>query len=514
MRKTALALALCASSTAWAAPEPQTNVILITADDLGHEVFDLFTEGLPDITPNMNEYAASGVRFMKAHSNTSICMPSRSIMATGLYGINSGMMGFINLKDKSIPTVARTLSENGYKTGVLGKVSHSTPDMTYKWDYSQDYRQLGAGRNPELYYNFTKEFIESSKKSGQPFYLMVNSHDPHRPFHDPEKPIMNGKVARPSKLFSPDEVLVPEYLPDIPQVRLELSHYYNSVRRLDDTIGRILEAVEDTGVENNTFVMFMSDNGSAFPFAKANAYMFSSRTMFFAKWPAGNLKNGSIDDEHFISAVDLFPTILDVTGIKLDAEFNGKSILPLLRGKKQEGRDYVFTQIDYKIGGPATPIRSIISEDYVYIFNPWSRKGANFKTSGEASIVNAMMETGDPDIIERVRMLKEREVEEFYDLHGDPGSLNNLIDSPDMKQLVSEYREELLNWMAEHDDPALPMLEARHSPARMQEILAKGYPGKRSLMPDEQIALQQEKKRKRQQRKLAQQKKQEEEAAM
>ena len=489
MRKTLLALAAaaaCSANIATADTTP-TNVVLFTADDLGYEVFSLFTEGLPDLTPNMDKYAAQGVQFMHAHSNTSICMPSRSIMATGLYGISSGMMGFMNLKDQSIPTVMGTLSDNNYRTGVLGKVSHSTPDLDYQWNYVQDYRELGAGRDPELYYQFTKDFIAESKKNDQPFYLMVNSHDPHRAFHDPENPMRNGDIAKPSKLFSTDQVIVPDYLPDLPQTRLELSHYYNSVRRLDDTFGRVIEALDEKGVADDTMVIFLSDNGSAFPFAKANTYMFSSRTHFFVNWPNGDLKTGHVDDNNFISTVDIFPTILDATGIDLDNRFDGETILPLLRGEKQENRDYVYTQIDYKIGGPATPMRAVQSEKYGYIFNPWSKEGANYRNSNEGEIINAMLDSGDEYLNDRVTMFRDRVVEEFYDLEKDPASLNNLVDHPEYQDVVKEYRERLEQWMKEHNDPVLPMLAVRDNPRKLERMIAKDYPKKNALMPQAQI---------------------------
>ncbi|WP_345332319.1 sulfatase [Ferrimonas pelagia] len=478
-------LAAGVAAPVWAEQAP-TNVVLITADDLGYEVFSRFTDGLPDLTPNMDAYVKGGVEFMHAHSNTSICMPSRSIMATGLYGVSSGMMGFMNLKDSSIPTLMGTLTEHGYQTGVLGKVSHSTPDLGYQWNYVQDYGDLGSGRDGKLYAKYTAEFIEQSKKAGQPFYLMVNSHDPHRAFHDPEDPRW-ADATQPSKLFTADEVVVPEYLPDTPQTRLELSHYYNSVRRLDDSFGLIIQAIEDAGVADDTLVMFLSDNGSAFPFAKANTYMFSSRTKFFAKWPNGDINTDYVDEDNFISFVDIMPSILDATGIEIDAEFDGQSFIPLLRGEEQEGRDYVYTQIDYKIGGGATPMRAIQDKEFIYIFNPWSEEGANYRNANEGKITEEWAASGDEVQLERLRMFREREMEEFYDLSLDPSSLNNLMDNPEYQAKITEYRQKLNDWMVEHKDPVLPMLAHRDNPEKVLSMMKTDYPKKFSLMPQEQL---------------------------
>ncbi|MET4693410.1 sulfatase [Endozoicomonas lisbonensis] len=472
-----------ASGLVWAESAP-VNVMLITADDLGYEAYSLFDNELPNLTPNMDRFARKGVQFANAHVNHSICMPSRSVMATGMYSSSSGMMGFMNMKEKN-PTVMSVLADNGYRTGVLGKVTHSTPDLDFSWDYSYDADDLGSGRSPELYYQRTKTFIKESKKAGQPFYLMVNSHDPHRVFHDPEDERLDGEEI-PSQLYQPDQVTVPSYLPDYPEVRLDLSHYYNSVRRLDDTFGRVMEALEETGQTENTLVMFVSDNGSPFPFAKANTYLASTRTPLLVQWPGGNLKNGKTDVEHMVSTVDLMPTILDAAGIDVPGNVDGTSFLPVLRGEKQEGRGYIFAQIDYKIGGPATPMRAVQSKHYGYIFNPFTGF-SEFRVGYDRETIDLMMESGDKKQVERAEMFRKRVLEEFYDLENDPGNVNNLIDHPDYQDIIKEYRSELESWMQGTEDPVLDIFQARKNPEKVLKMMETHYPSRQSLMPEAQL---------------------------
>lgn len=497
MKKNILAMAtatLCSIVNTAQAEPVQPNVVLITADDLGYEVMQLFRDNLPQLTPNISEYAADSFQFRHAYANTAICQPSRAIIATGLYGVSSGMMGFFHLRDNRTPTLMQTLSDNGYRTGILDKIEHSTPNMNYRWDYQKSAYDLTMGRNPELFYQYSSEFIADSKESGQPFYLMVNSRDPHRPFHDPDNPLQSnewkpfvGKVPHPSKLFSPDEVQVPGYLPDIPKVRLELSHYYNSVRRLDDTFGRVIDALEEQGVADNTLVMFMSDNGSPFPFAKANAYMASNRSAFIVRWPEGGIKQRRIDDDHMISYVDIFPTILAATGIKLDTQLDGRSFLPVLRGEKQTGRDYVISQIDYKLSGSPVPMRAVQTKKYTYLFNPWSQEGANYSNNNEGGIIKAMEATGRDDLQERVRIFRDRTVEEFYDVQSDPDSLNNLISDNTLQPAIEYHRRLLLGWMEKHQDPVLPVLQMRHKPEFLPDMLEASYPDRNSLTPPGQV---------------------------
>ncbi|MCF7849594.1 MAG: sulfatase [Kiritimatiellales bacterium] len=460
----------------------QLNILLITADDLGYEAVGCLNKGLPDLTPNLDRFAREGMMFNHGHTNTPICQPSRATIASGRYGHTSGMMGFIHLK-KKIPTIMQSMREQGYRTGVLGKVDHSTPDMAYKWDFVYDYGDLGAGRSPKLYHQYCKEFFVRCKKEGKPFYMMVNSHDPHRPFHNPDGRKMKD-AEEPSKLFKPSEVVVQKNLSDLPQVREELSWYYNSVRRLDDTFGKVIQALEESGQRQNTLVMFLSDNGAAVPFAKANVYLASTRTPWFVQWP-GVVTPGAVDREHFVSAIDFFPTVMEATGLPAPAGVDGRSFAPLLKGGKQDGRDVVFKQVDYLIGGPVRPMRSIQDKKYGYIFNAWSIKGANYRNNNEGLCMKAMQE--DPASAERVKMWRDRVVEEFYDLENDPGCLNNLAGNPEYKELADKFRTRMRTWMAETKDPAIGMFDDRSPIPKMQGYLKEEFPTKEALMPEAQL---------------------------
>jgi N-sulfoglucosamine sulfohydrolase len=452
------------------------NVLLFTADDLGPDSVGVGALGgmVPDLTPNLDRFAAQSLRFRHAHVTAAICVPSRGCLATGLYGHNSGVYGFIKT-ERDVPTVMETLGDAGYMTGVLGKVGHSTPKASYEWDYSQDQPDLGAGRSPTRYYECATEFLGKCKEQQKPFYFMVNSHDPHRPFQPPDGPVPNA-AEMPSRLHDPEEIHVPGYLPDLPLVREELSHYYNSTRRLDDTFGRVMQALRESGLADNTVVMFLSDNGIAVPFSKCNCYLASTHTPWMVHWP-GVVEPGSVDEEHFISGIDFFPTVLEATGLPVPDGLDGRSFLPLLTGGSQDGREDVFTQIDYKAGGAAVPMRCIQDERYGYLFNAWSDGETVYKNNNEGLSMKAMNEAAatDPAVAERVRMFRYRATEEFYDLAQDPDCLNNLMDRPEHKGLIKEYQAKLRSRMVESDDPLLLTFDKRSDPVQMKAELAASY---------------------------------------
>ncbi len=453
--------------------EQNVNILFFTADDLHCNSLGCFGGKVPGLTPNLDAFASEGMRFENAHVTVAICQPSRGVLATGRYGHNSGVMGFMHT-DRDIPTVMQTLRDAGYLTGVLGKVNHSTPHADYKWDFVHDQKELGAGRDPELYYSYCKEFLARCRRENRPFYFMVNSHDPHRPYHIPGKPIKGAK--EPSRTYKPSEVSVPGFVCDLPGVRQELSYYLNSVRRLDDTFGRTMQALKESGFEENTLVMFISDNGIAIPFAKCNAYLAGTRTPWIVRRP-GIVKAGAVDRQHFISGIDFFPTVLEAAGLPIPKGLDGFSFLPLLKGEKQSGRDIVFTQIDMKAGGDAVPMRCVQDKRFGYIFNPWADGKFWYRNNNEGLTMKAMVEAAPTDkfAAQRVKMFRYRAAEEFYDLRNDPDCINNLIDSADQSGEIKKMQGQLHNWMKQSGDPLLRAFENRNSPEKLKAALVDIY---------------------------------------
>lgn len=461
------------------------NILLFTADDLDKHSLGCYGSKVEEISPNIDKFAAEGIIFKHAYVNNSICAPSRGMLATGLYGHNSGIMGFMKMSpDCKTPLIMELLREHDYQLGVLSKVDHSTPKESFKWDFVKGQSELGFGRNPDLYYKRAKDFFDMTKKSGQPFYFMVNSDDPHRPFFVPGQKLSGG-MSEPSRIYSPEEIELPGFLPDLPEVRKELSYYYNSVKRLDDTFGKVMQALEESGNKENTLVIFMSDNGIAVPFAKCDNYYASSRTPWIVRWP-GVVKEGTVNDEHLISGVDYYPTILDALGMKLHARLDGKSRLPLYKGESQKNDAIVYTQIDNKAGGQAapmgsnaSPMRGVQTLDYIYIFNAWAFTNVIYYNNNEGITMQAMERAAESneEIRKRVNLFRRRPLEEFYDLKKDPNCLNNLISDPEYSKEIQQKQDELEKWMKKYDDPLLYVYKHREN---KEKVIAKLY----DLYPD------------------------------
>lgn len=469
----ALAWGLLMAGGGWAFAAPM-NVLLFTADDLGADRVGIehLGGGVPGLTPHLDAFTRRGRVFRQAHVVSAICVPSRGAIATGRYGFASGVYGF-QRATPGVPVIMEIMRTRGYRTGILSKVAHSTPHAAYRWDFVRDFAELGSGRSPSRYAAACRAFFAECRAAGRPFYFMVNSDDPHRPYHNPEKPVEGAEA--PSRLYAPEDVAVPEYLPDLPGVRRELAWYCNSVRRLDDTFGAVMRELEAAGLAATTVVVFLSDNGIAMPFAKANCYLASTRTPLTIHWPG--LTEPGEDREHFVPEIDLLPTLLEGLGLPAQSGVQGRSFLPLLRGGRQTGRERVFTHIDYKVSGPPTPMRALQDRRYGYLFSPWSDGTTVYRNNNEGQAFRAMEAAAkeDPAIAARVRMFRLRTVEEFYDLESDPGCLRNLAGDPAHAAALAEFRRGMETEMRRHGDPLLAAFLARDDPARMRSEVERCY---------------------------------------
>ena len=460
------------------APEApkRPNVLLITVDDMSCDSVGAFGSKVPDITPHIDRLAGEGMRFLYAHVQVANCMPSRNVLHTGRYPHTNGVEGFYRVK-VDFPILPDVLKAGGYFAGIKGKVSHSTPDSPYAWDIvEQKTTPPGAARSGKGFYDFTTRAIRMSREAKKPFYLNVNISDPHKPFYGEARSRQAGyDEFPPSRVYREDEVPIPGFLPNLPVVRTEIKQYYDSVRRADDCVGAVLKALKDASQADNTVVMFLSDHGMPFPFAKTNVYHHSTHTPWIVRWP-GKVKPGSTDARHMISAIDFTPTVLDVAGLAHPPGLQGESFVPLLQGRKQDGRHFIIKEYNQNAGGSRHPMRSVETIKYCYIFNPWSDDKRRFRTATQGTrTYNRMQQLAETDkrIAARLKHFDYRTVEELYDCQKDADALTNLIGAPKHRDALDKLRRELETWMVRTKDPCLEAFRNRDNPAALAAYMKK-----------------------------------------
>jgi len=328
-------------------------------------------------------------------------------------------------------------------------------------------------RNTDEFEKETAEFIDQSTKGNKSFYLIVNSHDPHRPYFNTHAR-KNEPGDIPSRVYQPAEIPIHPTIPDTPAVREEQAAYFSSVRRFDDVVGRVVKVLEERGLAENTMIVLLSDHGMAVPSAKSNCYVQSTRTPFIIRWD-GRIKPAQVDQQHIISTMDILPTILEVANIKNPGGMDGRSLTTLFNGGQQANRERIFTQYYMKIGKPNYQMRALQNTEFCYVFNPWHNGKAVYNTSSMGgSIFTAMVQLGKQNPVWKARSeyLLTRVPEEFFDLRTDPHCLNNLIDDPKHAKRIADHRQRMARHLKSSKDPMAEVFATYDSTRSVEKMVA------------------------------------------
>ena len=447
------------------------NILIITVDDMSADSLGAFGCSLEDTSPQIDRLAKQSLRFRYAHVQVGNCMPGRNVMWSGRYPHNNRVEGFYQVKDPDYPVLVDLMQRAGYFTAIRGKASHSTPYHPYHWDLNADTSPDGKKRHIKdaaSYGDSARQAIRAAADAQKPFCLMVNVSDPHKPFYAQGK---QGTTIEdphvPSRVFTADEVPVPGFLFDDPVVRKELAHYYSSVRRADDCVGEVLQALDESGQSEETFVMFLSDHGMPLPFAKTQLYHHSTHTPLIIRWP-GVTQAGSWDEQHMVSAVDFLPTLLDLIGADVPDGLDGRSFLSVIQGEEQRGRNFVIKEYNENSGASRDPMRAVQSKQHLYLFNPWSNGERVFATATSGTQTYKRMKAlaeSNAAMAARHELYQHRVPEEFYDVTADPDCLYNLIDDPDHQEALKQHRQWLDDTLVQSNDPVLDVFRHRDDAA-------------------------------------------------
>jgi N-sulfoglucosamine sulfohydrolase len=425
-------------------PRPR-NLLVLVADDLGRSSLPIY--GNPDIaTPAIDALAKQSVRFEKCYTPTAICLPSRSCMYTGLYPQKNGASGILPIRAEAA-TLPELLSRERCATALIGKL-HVEPAERFPFEFLVPNTSDGFGdeRAPGPYAKHLATFLASLGE--RRFCAFVNFVDPHRPFDGGDANATDDNLHAPAKLALPRSLI------DTPQTREDLARYYFAIERLDAAVGKVLAALEKSGRANDTLVVFTSDNGPPFPFAKTTLYEAGIRMPFLVRWP-GVVAPGV--NTTFVSLLDLLPTALDAFGAERPAALDGFSLLPLLRAETRELRDAFVGTHEAHRNDATYPMRSLRVGNLKYILNLQPElEFQNFV--GEVGYLIDSWKTAaqrDPKLAARFERMSKRPREELYDLQKDPYELDDLAAKPERAEDVAALRKRLHAWMQSMNDARL-----------------------------------------------------------
>ena len=456
------------------AEKPRPNIVLIVADDHGTDALGCY--GNPVIkTPNLDALAADGTRFTSAFCTTASCSPSRSVILTGQHNHRNGMYGLQHdthhfQSFATVKSLPGRLAEAGYRTARIGKF-HVAPESVYAF---QTVLSGGAANDPASLGRSPVEMAEQTRgviaaPDPRPFFLYFAVDDPHRgnivlPSGRPSfdtypapNPFGNRAAGYPGVTpvkYRPADVIVPRFLPDTPECRAELAEYYQAVSRLDQGVGRLVQLLKETGQYERTLIVYISDNGVAFPGAKTTLYEPGTRLPCLVRAP-GRQQPGSVQDA-MVTWADLTPTLLDFAGAPVPAEdFDGRSFRAGLDGAPLAEWDEVYGSHTSHEVTMYYPMRSVRNRRYKLIHNlapglpfPFALDLVQSPTWVGVQKNRAILYGRRP-----IAQFLRRAEFELYDLSEDPDEIVNLADAPAQQAVKRELISKLKAFQVVTQDP-------------------------------------------------------------
>lgn len=434
------------------------NIILAVADDHGLDALGCY--GNPIIkTPNLDKLAADGVKFMNAFCTSASSAASRSVILTGKYGHATGSYGHVHDYHhfstfdnvRSLPVI---LSENGYATARIGKY-HVAPEKVYHFDtvYEADPRN-------------TVEMAENCKgifDSEKPFFLYFCTDDPHRgaPFvptkwDDPNNfgNKVKGYQGVETITYDPKDVIVPSFLSDTKQTREEIAQYYQSISRIDQGFGRLMQYLKKSGKLDNTIVFYISDNGMAFPGAKTTLYEPGMKLPCIIRDPFIAKRNSTCDA--MITWADLTPTILDMAGI-VDSrdKFHGHSFKNVIDQEHPKGWDEILASHTFHEVTMYYPMRVLRNRKYKLIWNvAWQLEYPSASDLWYSSTWQRSYRDHSKYFGKRtMNAFLQRPEFELYDIVNDPDEIKNLAGKSKYNDVLDKMKQRLVVRLKETSDP-------------------------------------------------------------
>ena len=276
-------------------------------------------------TPAIDALAKDGTKFINAYATTASCSASRSVVLSGMHNHKNGQYGhthhfhkFSSFYDVISLSLPRVLSNEGYRTGAIGKY-HVAPKEVFYFDHFL----RGPTRSPVVMADKCEAFI--TEKSDKPFFLYFATSDPHRGGGRDHsvtnklksdlfgnKPMKKAYPGVKEVFYNPKDIPIPAFLPDTLEARQELAQYYQSQSRIDQGLARLVKILKDNDLYDKTLIVFTSDHGMAFPGGKTTVYEGGLRVPFVVRNPY--IKARNVVSKALISHVDITPSLLDFAG--------------------------------------------------------------------------------------------------------------------------------------------------------------------------------------------------------
>ncbi len=432
----------------------QPNVLYIFSDQ--HRAHSLPGEQLSEvIAPTLARFRKENVSMDACISNYPLCVPHRAILMSGQYPWQTNVIHNENTLEPRVPGLGETFSKAGYNTSYIGKwhLYHGEGQFVPKGPYRFGFENWHVWANTNKHYDGITfdpetgekltmpgyqptrmtdqalEFITRQKGSEKPWFQVVSWNPPHPPFDPPAAERNRYDAAsiklRPNvRLPTPADKLTNPYpqLQSIETLREAEQGYYGAITAIDKEFERLLHALDENGMADDTVVIYTSDHGEMMGshghMAKQMPHEESCRVPFFVRLPGSHGKSKSSDA--LLSSVDIFPTLCGLAGIPVAAHCSGRDLSGIMRGETQQSPEMVF----------------LMNEQ-----GPSNRQEVNVQTYRG---VRTHTHTYAIQLDGRWCL---------YDNVKDPYQMKNLVKDPSSKDLIRKLEAALINWSKSTGDP-------------------------------------------------------------
>ena len=418
-------------------PDELPNILWLTSED-NSPLLGCYGDEFAT-TPNLDKLASEGFLYTHAYANAPVCAPARNTIITGVYPTSGGNQHMRSTYPKSdiIKTYPEFLREAGYYCTNNVKTDYNTEsiDPNLIWD------------------ECSQEAHYKNREPGQPFFAVFNSMISHESSIHRRTPLDELR-------HNPEEVKLPPYHPDTPDMRHDWAQYYDKIEDMDAWVGEKLKELEDAGLAENTIVFYYGDHGGVLARSKRYVYETGTHIPFIVRIPEKfkhlvptNIPGSKVN--RIISFVDLAPTLLSLAGIEIPKFMQGNAFLG-----KQKTKDPKYT---YMFRGRMDErydmSRAVRDHKYRYIRNymPYRIYGQHLAYLWQAPSIRSWEQAylnGECSEIQSV-FWNTKPVEELYDTENDPWEINNLVNKPEYKDILERMRNENFRWMKEVKDVGL-----------------------------------------------------------
>lgn len=420
----AAALAVCLQPLQAADVKSRPNFIFYITDDISADDFGCYGNTVVQ-TPHVDRLARDGMLFGQAYLTTSSCSPTRCSIITGRYPHNTGACELHTPLPDDRHMFPQALKESGYYTVLAGK-NHMGSAVKQAFDV------IVGGKGPGAQQNWVQ--LLQDRPKDKPFFCWFASYDAHREWSFDDK----------APIYDPDKVNVPPFLFDGPKTRKDLADYYHEVSRSDYYLGELRKELQRQGIQDNTYIIYISDNGRPFPRCKTRLYDSGIRTPFVVFGPkvAKGTKSQSL-----VSVIDIAPTVLELAGVTSDPRIQGVSFTAVLKDPQAKVRDYAFAEHNWHVYQAHE--RMVRTGNWLYIRNAYPERlnmCAEAKNNPAGGELWAQYRQGNLKPEQMDIMQQPRPAEELYNVADDPYQFRNLAADPKHAAAIQRLRGLLDTW--------------------------------------------------------------------